>query len=109
LVEALMTSHHVLVDGHGAPLALRLSPANRHNSQVLEPALDAVPPPRGRRGGVDSSEKLGRHRWVIERAIAWIRRLGRLTVRYERRADIHHAFLVLAGALVAFQQLIRFC
>lgn len=65
--------------------------------------------PRIARRGVDSSDKLGRHRWVSERTIAWLHRLRRLTIRYERRADIHHAFLVLGGALVTFQQLIRLC
>ncbi len=62
-----------------------------------------------RRGGIDSSEKLDRHRWVVERTIAWLYRLRRLTVRYERRADIHQAFLILGAALITFQQLIRLC
>jgi transposase len=47
------------------------------------------------RRGVDSSERLGRHRWVVERTLAWLNRYRRLTVRYERRADIHRAFLSL--------------
>ncbi len=38
------------------------------------------------RRGVDSSEKLGRHRWVVERTLAWLSRYRRLSVRYERRA-----------------------
>jgi transposase len=37
---------------------------------------------------------LGRHRWVIERTLSWLSRMRRLTVRYERRADIHAAFLL---------------
>ena len=65
--------------------------------------------PRIARRGVDSSERLGRDRWVVERTIAWLHRLRRLTVRYERRADIHLAFLVLGAALITFQQLIRLC
>jgi len=44
---------------------------------------------------VDSSESLGRHRWVVERTLAWLNRFRRLTIRYERRADIHEAFLNL--------------
>ena len=54
------------------------------------------------RRGVESSEKLGRHRWVVERTLAWLNRFRRLTVRYERRADIHAAFLALACALICW-------
>ena len=32
-----------LVDASGSPLAVRLSPANRHDSGMLGPMLDAVP------------------------------------------------------------------
>jgi transposase len=57
------------------------------------------------RKGIDSSERLGRHRWVVERTLAWLNRFRRLTVRYERRADIHQAFLTLGCCLVCFKAL----
>jgi transposase len=57
------------------------------------------------RKGIDSSARLGRHRWVVERTLAWLNRYRRLTVRYERRADIHQAFLTLGCALICFQTL----
>jgi transposase len=57
------------------------------------------------RKGVDSSQRLGRHRWVVERTLAWLGRYRRLTVRYERRADIHQAFLTLGCALICFNTL----
>jgi transposase len=57
------------------------------------------------RKGIDSSDRLGRHRWVVERTLAWLNRYRRLTVRYERRADIHQAFLTLGCALICFQTL----
>lgn len=57
------------------------------------------------RKGIDSSERLGRHRWVVERTLAWLNRFRRLTVRYERRADIHQAFLTLGCALICFDTL----
>ena len=57
------------------------------------------------RKGIDSSQRLGRHRWVIERTLAWLNRYRRLTVRYERRADIHQAFLTLGCALICFNTL----
>ena len=34
------------MDGHGTPLGLTLSAANRHDSKMLAPTLDAVPPVR---------------------------------------------------------------
>ena len=57
------------------------------------------------RKGIDSSQRLGRHRWVVERPLAWLNRYRRLTVRYERRADIHQAFLTLGCALICFKAL----
>jgi transposase len=57
------------------------------------------------RKGIDSSARLGRHRWVVERTLAWLNRFRRLTVRYERRADIHQAFLTLGCALICFKAL----
>jgi transposase len=59
------------------------------------------------RRGVDSSERLGRHCWVVERTLAWLSYCRRLCVRYERRADIHEAFLELGCALVCFKRLRR--
>ena len=57
------------------------------------------------RKGSDSSERLGRHRWVVERTLAWLNHFRRLRVRDERRADIHQAFLTLGCALVCFKAL----
>ena len=66
--------------------------------------------PRIARRGVDSSKRLGRHRWVIERTLAWFARFRRLTVRYERRADIFEAFHHLAAAMICFSFVQRwFC
>ncbi len=57
------------------------------------------------RKGIESREKLGRHRWVVERTLAWLSRYRRLTVRYERRQDIHQAFLSLGCALICWNAL----
>lgn len=65
--------------------------------------------PRLARRGVDRSERLGRRRWVVERTLAWLARFRRLTVRHERRADIHLALPTLACAIVCLQQVQRFC
>ncbi len=50
---------------------------------------------------------LGRWRWVVERTFAWLNQFRRLRVRYERRADIHEAFLALACALLCWNVLAK--
>jgi transposase len=57
------------------------------------------------RRGVESSEHLGKHRWAVARTLAWLGAFRRLTVRYERRADIHVAFLTLACSIICLRRL----
>ena len=57
------------------------------------------------RRGKDTGERLGRYRWVVERTLAWLARYRRLSVRYERRADIHEAFLHLGCSLICLNYL----
>lgn len=63
--------------------------------------------PRIARPGIDTSERLGRHRWKIERSFAWLFGYRRLTVRYERKGDHFTAFLELAAALTCYKKLAR--
>jgi IS5 family transposase len=129
------------VDRNGIPLAALISPANWHDSRMLEPLLDAVRPIKGLQGrprkrpakvhadkaydfgscrtacrqrgitpriarrGVDTSERLGRYRWVVERTLAWLAQYRRLTVRYERHVTMHVALTTLACALVCWKHL----
>jgi IS5 family transposase len=65
--------------------------------------------PRIARRGIDSSEKLGRYRWAVERTLSWVNRFRRLKVRYERRDDIHQAFLDLGCALICWRYVQRLC
>ena len=125
---------------------MRLSGANRNDSMMLAPTLDAVPgvrtgcrgrprrrpgklhadkgydhrrcraecrarsiTPRIARRGIETSQKLGRHRWVVERTFAWLAQFRRLAIRYERRADIHLALTTLACAVICLRQIRRFC
>jgi transposase len=48
---------------------------------------------------------LGRYRWVVERTFAWLHQLKRLHIRYDRRADIHEAFLALGCCLICYRRL----
>lgn len=59
------------------------------------------------RKGIESSQKLGKHRWVIERSIAWLFGYHRLSIRYERYANHFCAFLTLGAALTCFKKLTR--
>jgi transposase len=56
---------------------------------------------------VDTSERLGRHRWVVERTMAWLARFRRLTVRHERRLDILLGFHLLAAGLICLRFAVR--
>jgi transposase len=40
---------------------------------------------------------------TIERTFAWLNRFRRLTIRYERLADLHLAFLDLGCALICLR------
>lgn len=59
------------------------------------------------RKGIESSERLGRHRWVIERTISWMTGYHRLNIRYERKGIHFCAFLTLAAALTCFKKLAK--
>ena len=128
----------MICDGHGVPLAIQLTGANRNDSQQALALVDAIPHLQGERGrprhrpvcvvadrGYDTEairrglrirgmrpwlakrntehgSGLGRWRWVIERTFAWLNQFRRLRVRYEKRADIHEAFLTLGCALICW-------
>ena len=55
--------------------------------------------------GIESSQWLGRWRWVVERSLAWLLGCRRLQVRYERRSDILQAWLTLACTVICLQSL----
>jgi transposase len=59
------------------------------------------------RKGIESSERLGRHRWVIERTISWLTGYHRLNIRYDRKATHFLAFLTLAAALTCYKKLAK--
>jgi transposase len=63
--------------------------------------------PRIARRGIDSSARLGRYRWVVERTLSWLLGCRRLSVRYERRADLLQGLLHLACAMICLGYLDR--
>jgi transposase len=56
------------------------------------------------RRGIDSSQRLGRHRWRVERALSWLSCYRRLQVRWDRSSGRWFAFVLVACALVCFNQ-----
>ncbi|WP_379962682.1 IS5 family transposase [Edwardsiella ictaluri] len=135
----------IVVERQGIPLAVLVSGANRHDSIMFEPLLDALPALAGKRGrpryrpdklhadkgydfrrcrdylrrrgikariarrGIDSNDRLGRYRWVVERTHGWLAGFGKLRIRFERRLDTHLALLTLACAVICLRFVERFC
>jgi transposase len=52
------------------------------------------------RRGAEHGSGLGRERWVVERSFAWLHNFRRLRTRYERRAELHLAFMQLGCAVI---------
>lgn len=63
--------------------------------------------PRIARKGIESSTRLGQHRYVIERCLEWITRFRRLVRRYDRKASHFLGFLRLACAVICFRRAVR--
>jgi transposase len=63
-----------------------------HREGLRRLGVEPVLPERG----LDDDTGLGETRWPVERTLGWGHQNRRLRVRYERRADIHQAFLTLA-------------
>jgi transposase len=57
------------------------------------------------RRGIESSRRLGRHRWKVERALSWLSCYRRLAIRWDRGSERWFAFVLLACALVCFNRL----
>lgn len=95
-----------IIGPRGKPGRPRKRPAKLHADKAydgsdLRRALRARGiTPRIARRGIDSSERLGRYRWVVERTQAWLLGYRRLGVRYERRADLLQGLLHLACSLI---------
>jgi IS5 family transposase len=61
--------------------------------------------PRIARRRVESSLRLGRHRWRVERALWWLSCWRRLQVRWDRNSGCYFAFVLVARAVVCCNRL----
>jgi transposase len=129
----------LICDGHGIPLAIKLTGANSHDSTQALPLVDGIPSLQGPRGrprrrpdsllgdraydaeyirsalrarqilprpairNTKHGSGLGQWRRVVERTFAWLNQFRRLRLRYEKRSDVHLAFLTLACILICWK------
>jgi transposase len=54
---------------------------------------------------VESSTRLGRHRWRVERSLSWLSCFRRLQVRWDRDAGRWFAFVLVACTVLCFNRL----
>lgn len=59
------------------------------------------------RKGIESSRRLGQHRWVVERTVSWLAGCRRLHCRYERKPEHLLAFTVIAATLICHRRLAK--
>jgi transposase len=55
--------------------------------------------------GSQISQRLGRHRWTIERTMSWLAGCRRLHLRYEPKAEHFLAFTSIACTLIRYRRL----
>ncbi|GAX58004.1 IS5 family transposase [Streptomyces olivochromogenes] len=55
---------------------------------------------RSARKGIESSQRVGRHRRVVERAVSWLTGCRRLRRRCERKHEYFLGFVGIAAILI---------
>ncbi|MCX5434079.1 transposase [Streptomyces sp. NBC_00062] len=93
----------------GLPWVIR-SQVRRTSGGEIHRARVGPPPSRGwslstSAISIESSERLGRRRWVIERTMSWLTGYRRLNHRYERDPSNYLASRGLAAALCCYKRL----
>jgi IS5 family transposase len=72
----------------------------RRPGEPLQPGQTSRPGSRGRQRITRTSDPLARHRWVVERTNAWLRRFRRLNTRTEPNSAVYLAYLTIALVLI---------
>ena len=104
-----------LVDGIPPIRQPRGRPRRRPDEVLADRAYDAEAkirrPLRARgirpliaRRNTEHGSGLGQYRYVVEAALGWLLSQRRLRVRYEKRDDIHEAFLVIGCFLICWRR-----
>lgn len=71
-----------------------------HRKALRRRGITPIIPKRNREHG----SGLGVFHWVVERTLSWLHQFRRLRIRWERRDDIHEAFVSLAEALICLNK-----
>jgi transposase len=109
LLKDLVDAVPAVIGPRGRPGRPRRRPAKLHADKgydfgVTRRALrQRGITPRIARRGIESSQRLGRHRWVVERTQSWVVAFRKLGVRYDRQAITVQAFLHLACTLIGLR------
>lgn len=105
---------HLVTEQTGLPLSVGIPPIrSRRGPRRRKPGkLHADKAKRGirhriARKGVETSQRLGRHRWSIECTMARLAGCRRLHRRYERKAEHFLAFTSLACTLICYRRLAK--
>jgi transposase len=56
----------------------------------------------------ENGSGLGIYRWVVERTISWLHQNRRLRIRYEKRDDIHQAFMTIGCIKICWNHLLNY-
>ena len=59
------------------------------------------------RKGIESSQRLGRHRWIVEACLSWLMNNRRLVRRHERKAEHFQAFADFGCILICHRRLTK--
>jgi transposase len=72
-----------------------------HRKQLRQRKIEPILAKRN----TDHGSGLGVTRWVVERTLAWLHQFRRLRTRYDRRPELHEAFMALGCAMICFNYL----
>ena len=72
--------------------------------KIRQPLRDRGITPLIAKRNTEHGSGLGKRRWVVEAAFAWLFQYRRLRVRYEKRDDIHQAFLNVGCLLICWNR-----
>lgn len=109
-----------LVDDVPAIKQPRGRPRRRPDEVLADRAYDAeekIRKPLRKRGikpvvphrNTEHGSGLGKHRYVVEACFDWLFNWRRLRLRYEKRPDIHDAFLIIGCIMICSNRVEQFC
>lgn len=79
------------------------------DEKIRQPLRQHNVTPQIARRNTEHGSGLGKFRYVVEAAFDWLFNQRRLRVRYEKRDDIHQAFLIIGCFLICWRKIIEFC